>query len=114
MVFLPIKGFIINFCFIFEYRCNSALGRDISRKFSKGKRSFQRISLEHNPPPKGTCVHKGVVIHELLHALGFYHEQSRLDRDDYIEIFEKNIKQGMRHQLFGMSSFVFVSTEINK
>ncbi|XP_053182897.1 meprin A subunit beta-like [Scomber japonicus] len=40
------------------------------------------------------CDHLGIVEHEFLHALGFYHEQSRYDRDDYVTIIWKNIMDG--------------------
>lgn len=40
------------------------------------------------------CVRHGIVVHELLHALGLHHQQSSHDRDDYVTIHWKNIEEG--------------------
>ena len=36
-------------------------------------------------------------MHEILHFLGFYHEHTRYDRDEYIKVNWKNIKTGIWH-----------------
>ncbi|XP_035225326.1 astacin-like metalloprotease toxin 5 [Stegodyphus dumicola] len=38
------------------------------------------------------CVWIARVLHELFHVLGFFHEHTRPDRDDYVIIHENNIK----------------------
>uniref|UniRef100_A0A8B9QSW8 Metalloendopeptidase n=1 Tax=Anas platyrhynchos TaxID=8839 RepID=A0A8B9QSW8_ANAPL len=43
------------------------------------------------------CDYKAIVEHELLHALGFYHEQSRTDRDDYVQIWWDEIIEGFAY-----------------
>ncbi|KAM6984881.1 low choriolytic enzyme [Aplochiton taeniatus] len=36
----------------------------------------------------------GNICHEILHALGFYHEHTREDRDEQIEVVYNNIRKG--------------------
>ncbi|XP_074658781.1 meprin A subunit beta-like [Tubulanus polymorphus] len=40
------------------------------------------------------CYVVGKIMHEMMHALGFYHEQMRWDRDQYINIKQEYIQQG--------------------
>lgn len=37
------------------------------------------------------CFQKGIIIHELLHALGYIHMHSRPDRDKHVDVVWKNI-----------------------
>lgn len=41
------------------------------------------------------CLEKiGTVLHELMHVVGFMHEQNRENRDDYIDVVRDNISPG--------------------
>lgn len=62
------------------YRCWSYLG-------VRGGR--QALSMQ-----TPDCMSSGVAAHELMHALGFVHEQSRADRDNYVTIQWSNVWKG--------------------
>ncbi|CAH1789764.1 unnamed protein product [Owenia fusiformis] len=61
-------------------------------------RHVQTLSLGHG------CWTKGIIIHEMMHAVGFFHEQSRSDRDNYVTIMLQNVKTGMEHNFNKYSS----------
>lgn len=39
----------------------------------------------------------GNAVHEMIHALGFFHEQSRCDRDDFVTVTLANVESGKEH-----------------
>jgi len=49
------------------------------------------------------CVHQGVAIHEAIHAMGFFHEQSRPDRDEFVNILWGNINPDMAYNFNKLS-----------
>nr|CAH8868680.1 unnamed protein product [Trichobilharzia regenti] len=48
----------------------------------------QAISIGKN------CDKKGIVIHELGHVIGFWHEHTRPDRDEHVDILLDNVVEG--------------------
>ena len=41
------------------------------------------------------CEQKGVVMHEIFHALGRWHEHSRADRNEYVRVNLNNVLPGL-------------------
>ena len=67
-------------CDPFEGGCSAQVGR---------VGGAQRLNLGSG------CFHRYIVTHELVHSIGFWHEQSRSDRDDWVQINWNNIREGM-------------------
>ena len=63
--------------------CRSKIGK------ISGQAGYQHLSLGVS------CYNRQVALHELLHTMGFYHEQARSDRDAYIDIDFNNLPPGI-------------------
>ncbi|KRZ77134.1 Zinc metalloproteinase nas-8, partial [Trichinella papuae] len=59
----------------------------------------QELSLDFG------CIDYETVIHELMHAVGFWHEHERWDRDNYIQILWNNVDRGGYDQ-FGKANLL--------
>ncbi|KAH8413555.1 hypothetical protein KR009_012275 [Drosophila setifemur] len=51
------------------------------------------LKLKPGELDKG-CFKLGTIQHELLHTLGFHHQQCSPDRDEYVKIVDENISEG--------------------
>jgi PKD repeat protein len=78
VTFVPRTGQADYVKFIASDGCSSSVGR-------QGGEQTLRLTSDC-----GT----GATAHEMLHALGMEHEQSRCDRDDYVEILFDNVEDG--------------------
>lgn len=66
---------------IYITRCCTTVGRRAGY--------IQRVSI-------ASFCSLAAVIHEIGHVVGFWHEQSRPDRDQYITIHQENIRPGYK------------------
>jgi len=70
-------------------------------KFYKGDGCYSPVGFVQNHQKislHSSCWKKSTVVHEILHSLGFWHEQSRPDRDDYVDIKFRNIPPTLHNQ----------------
>jgi hypothetical protein len=68
--------------------CWSSIGRAVITGFD-----VQSITLDNSG-----CDDSGIAAHEIGHAIGIYHEQSRDDRDEYVTVQYDQIREGRAAQ----------------
>ncbi|KAL3098670.1 hypothetical protein niasHS_000457 [Heterodera schachtii] len=76
--------------------CSSAVGRQKSQ-------TYQEVSLAPG------CDRLGIIAHEIGHSLGFFHEQSRYDRDAFVE--QSNIDNNNYYVGYDLGSVMHYSSK---
>lgn len=66
-------------------------GNDSCYSYVGKKGGMQPLSL-HN-----RCMNQNDIFHELMHALGFYHEHNHYDRDNFIDIVFGNLGEHLHN-----------------
>lgn len=55
----------------------------------------------------------GLIAHELGHAIGFFHEQSRPDRDEYISVVSRNVLSSRRFNFIKYQQYLIDPREVS-
>ncbi|CAB4020073.1 partial, partial [Paramuricea clavata] len=100
--FVPRKANDRNYV-LFDKRqgCYSRIGRSYARQ------GPQVISVGQY------CDYEDIIIHEMLHSVGFFHEQSRPDRQNHVEIHWQNIKPGFENEFLQYGHDLIAHLQIN-
>ncbi|QQP50135.1 Metalloendopeptidase [Caligus rogercresseyi] len=70
------------------------------------RRGQHTLNLQRTDARGRTCMIMGIAAHEMLHVLGFAHEQTRADRDQYVQINWSNIRRSSISNYFRSTEFV--------
>jgi hypothetical protein len=89
--------------------CSSYVGRDGEFSYLK---EGQIITLEGSQGGGGHCIWSSTIQHEMMHALGFQHEQSRPDRNDYVDVVMENVESGREHNFEIQSTGAYMSSSL--
>ena len=76
------------------------INRDYACWSNIGRGSGQNINIIHGACPFGT------VVHEIGHTVGFFHEQSRPDRDNYVRINFNNVQNGASSEFMKLTEYI--------
>ena len=94
----------LNTCFTFKRRTTETkgyvqfqTGSGCSANVGYFRNDVSKITLAGTDETGLSGCGYGAVIHEIIHALGFHHTQTRTDRDDYVTIKFDNIISGKEH-----------------
>ena len=92
MINMALEEFKTKTCILFKERSNETdyvhidpINYPISCRSAVGRKGGKQIVRSGNCKLNGT-LHYGVLLHELMHTIGFVHEQNRSDRDAFIDV----------------------------
>eukprot|EP00095_Tigriopus_kingsejongensis_P012114 maker-scaffold97_size377342-snap-gene-1.15 protein:Tk12114 transcript:maker-scaffold97_size377342-snap-gene-1.15-mRNA-1 annotation:"zinc metalloproteinase nas-8-like" len=88
---------------VIPYQIDGSISRDSSLVLIKrgrggcGSSSVGRQGGRQTLSISVGCFNDRTIIHEFIHAFGYYHEQSRPDRDSFVRIVFNNIRRQNQH-----------------